>query len=339
MRVALASAALVILALCLAGCGQDGGRGLGERVIPFGQPVPKGGGRYQIGEPYQIGGVWYRPREEPGYDRVGTASWYGELFHGRYTANGEIYDMDRLSAAHPTLPLPVYAQVTNLSNGRSIIVRVNDRGPFANDRVIDLSRRSAQLLGFSRQGTTSVRVKYLKRAPLSGDDSYERGYLASRSWMRVAAKKATVGGKPIATASLPATAKKPADKSRQATSLPVSMPEPKPRFLKSAATLGTRQELQASLEPTGSIGPPAPPRPPTGRLVIQAGSFKNRDNADRARSALAAIAPVEMAEMAVGADVYFRITVGPFPSRAEAESALARVVQTGYEDAKILARN
>ncbi len=136
--------------------------------------MPKGGGVYQIGKPYEISGLTYTPREEPGYDRVGNASWYGELFHGRRTANGEIYDMDRLSAAHPTLPLPVYARVTNLNNGRTIVVRINDRGPYARDRIIDLSRRSAELLGFRNNGTATVRVKYLGRAPLDGDDSYER---------------------------------------------------------------------------------------------------------------------------------------------------------------------
>ena len=157
-------------------------------MIPLGQPVPKGGGIYQIGKPYQVAGVWYTPREQPGYDQVGSASWYGELFHGRRTANGEIYDMDRLSAAHPTLPLPVYARVTNLNNGRTIVVRINDRGPYANDRIIDLSRRSAELLGFRNHGTATVRVKYLARAPLNGDDSYERKYLASQSWVQFAAK-------------------------------------------------------------------------------------------------------------------------------------------------------
>ncbi len=154
------------LALGLSGCGgHNNGETLGERVIPLGQPVPKGGGFYQVGKPYQVGSLVYTPREDPGYDRVGSASWYGELFHGRRTANGEIYDMDRLSAAHPTLPLPVYARVTNLNNGRTIVVRINDRGPYASDRIIDLSRRSAELLGFRNHGTATVRVKYLGRAP------------------------------------------------------------------------------------------------------------------------------------------------------------------------------
>jgi rare lipoprotein A len=172
-RAALALALSIALAFAISACGRDKRPGLGERVIPLGQPVPKGGGRYHVGQPYDIAGVRYYPREDPSYDRTGQASWYGELFHGRRTANGEIYDMDRLSAAHPTLPLPVYAQVTNLRNGRSIVVRVNDRGPFANDRIIDLSRRSADALGFRREGTAPVRVRYLRRAPLSGDDSYE----------------------------------------------------------------------------------------------------------------------------------------------------------------------
>ena len=180
----------LIAALCLglSACGSGNNERLGERVVPLGQPVPKGGGVYQIGKPYQVGDLTYTPREDPGYDRVGNASWYGELFHGRRTANGEIYDMDRLSAAHPTLPLPVYARVTNLNNGRTIVVRINDRGPYARDRIIDLSRRSAELLGFRDNGTATVRVKYLGRAPLNGDDSYERKYLASQSWMRVASK-------------------------------------------------------------------------------------------------------------------------------------------------------
>ena len=188
------------LAAALTACGSGNGEKLGERVVPFGQPVPKGGGVYRIGSAYQVDGVWYQPKEDPAYDRVGTASWYGELFHGRRTANGEIYDMDRLSAAHPTLPLPVYARVTNLQNGRSIIVRINDRGPYANDRIIDLSRRSAELLGYRDKGTAQVRVQFLARAPLNGDDSYERRYLANQRWMTYAAKDRQ---DPVSVGSLP----------------------------------------------------------------------------------------------------------------------------------------
>jgi rare lipoprotein A len=157
------------------------------RVIPPGQPVPKGGGSYKVGNPYLIGGVRYTPAEDPGYDRVGIGSFYSEDFHGRRTANGEIFDMWALSAAHPTLPMPSYAYVTNLANGRTLLVRINDRGPYARGRVIDLSRAAARLLGYEMQGTAHVRVRYAGRAPLSGDDSHERRFLASQHWYRLAA--------------------------------------------------------------------------------------------------------------------------------------------------------
>ena len=136
------------------------------RVTQLGMPVPKGGGRRKLGSPYTIKGITYVPRHDPTYDRVGIASWYGEDFHGRLTANGEVYDMHDLSAAHPTLPLPSFVRVTNMSNGRSVVVRVNDRGPFARGRIIDLSNRAARELGFARRGTAQVRVTYLREAPL-----------------------------------------------------------------------------------------------------------------------------------------------------------------------------
>jgi rare lipoprotein A len=153
-----------------------------RRVASLSTPIPKGGGVYKIGDPYQVGGQWFDPREQPDYDRVGIASWYGTDFHGRHTANGEIYDMNALTAAHPTLPIPSFAYVTNLANGRTILLRINDRGPYVADRVIDLSQRSARELGLERGGTGRVRVKYAGRAPLDGNDSYERQFLASRPW-------------------------------------------------------------------------------------------------------------------------------------------------------------
>lgn len=135
--------------------------------------LKRGGGRYQVGKPYKVRGKWYRPKEDRNYDRVGKASWYGDAFHGRLTANGEIYDMTHLTAAHPTMPLPSYARVTNVKNGRSVIVRVNDRGPFSHGRIIDLSKRAAQLLDYTKSGVAKVRVQYVGRAPLHGkDDRY-----------------------------------------------------------------------------------------------------------------------------------------------------------------------
>jgi rare lipoprotein A len=157
------------------------------RVIPPGQPIPKGGGVYKVGNPYRIDGTLYTPTEERRYDRAGLASFYGEDFHGRKTANGEIFDMWALSAAHPTLPMPSYAFVTNQANGRTLLVRINDRGPYARGRLIDLSRASARLLGFEAQGTAPVRVRYAGPAPLNGDDDHEQRFLAAQTWYRKAA--------------------------------------------------------------------------------------------------------------------------------------------------------
>ncbi|HET7211881.1 MAG TPA: septal ring lytic transglycosylase RlpA family protein [Methyloceanibacter sp.] len=312
------------LAFGLGGCGGGGnGQPLGERVIPLGQPVPKGGGRYQIGEPYQVAGLIYTPREDPAYDRVGSASWYGELFHGRRTANGEIYDMDRLSAAHPTLPLPVYARVTNLNNGRSLVVRINDRGPFARDRVIDLSRRSAELLGFRNQGTATVRVKYLGRAPMNGDDSYELSYLASQNWARVAARKKTAPH----TASIAALSKeRSAAKKTENPALALN---------------AAKQQPAAALAPqvTGTIAASAKTALNAQGLMVQAGTFKNKDNAERARATLSAIAPVDVASITMREELYFSVRVGPFSGPTEAKAALAKVTKAGYHGAKVVAQN
>ena len=155
----------------------------GPRVVS-GAAVRPGGGGYKLGSPYRIGNVWYVPHEDPAYDRTGVASWYGADFHGRRTANGEVYNMNALSAAHPTLPIPSYVHVTNLANNRTILVRVNDRGPYVGGRMIDLSRAAAQALDYETKGTASVRVRYAGRAPLNGDDSRERSHLASQPWHR-----------------------------------------------------------------------------------------------------------------------------------------------------------
>jgi rare lipoprotein A len=179
------AALLLICGGFLAGCG-GGGRPestrLGPRIVPIGQPAPKGGGVAKIGSPYTVNGQSFRPQDGAGYSRAGIASWYGELFHGRRTANGEIYDMDALTAAHPTLPLPSYVRVTNARNGRWLVLRVNDRGPYAGNREIDLSWAAASLLQIAAPGTGPVRVDYLGPAPLSGDDSYERQMLARQPW-------------------------------------------------------------------------------------------------------------------------------------------------------------
>jgi rare lipoprotein A len=165
-------AGCLALANCSSGSKVDSKYGVSasERVVAAGEPVPKGGGVYRVGRPYTVAGRVYIPEEDVNYSATGIASWYGDDFHGRFTSNGEIYDMNSISAAHKTLPLPSYVRVTNLANKRSIVVRVNDRGPFAQDRVIDLSYKTAHLLGFHGRGLAKVKVDYVGRAPLAGSD-------------------------------------------------------------------------------------------------------------------------------------------------------------------------
>ena len=211
--------AIGLACLCLAGCAQqqptksayqrqrghehfaEGAYGKASpRVIADGSSVPRGGGQYLVGRPYSIHGRMYYPRENESYVAEGRASWYGDAFHGRKTANGEIYDKMALSAAHPTMPLPSLARVTNLGNGNSIIVRVNDRGPYAAGRVMDVSSRVADVLDFKRMGTAQVKVEYVGRAPMEGSDDNE--LLAT---LRTDGGAASFGGAPtlIAEAASP----------------------------------------------------------------------------------------------------------------------------------------
>src|ERR1700756_5123822 len=174
------SAAVLCACLVLANCASSGkfasrvdpkyGVSSSPRVVAYGDPVPKGGGTYRVGKPYTVGGRVYVPEEDINYQEDGTASWYGDDFHGRLTANGEVFDMDSLTAAHTTLPMPSYARVTNLANGKSLIVRVNDRGPYHGNRLIDVSHKAAELLDFKGNGVARVRVEYVGRAPLEGSD-------------------------------------------------------------------------------------------------------------------------------------------------------------------------
>src|SRR5258708_27260527 len=180
MVLAVRCAAAVATCLILANCASSNnfasrvdpkyGVSSSPRVVALGDPVPKGGGTYRVGKPYTVAGRVYVPEEDTEYRADGMASWYGDDFHGRLTANGEVFDMGSLTAAHPTLPMPSYARVTNLSNGKSLVDRVNDRGPYHGNRLIDVSNKAAELLEFKGNGVARVRVEYVARAPLEGSD-------------------------------------------------------------------------------------------------------------------------------------------------------------------------
>jgi rare lipoprotein A len=171
-RLAVIAAGCLTLAHCGSPFSLDPKLGVSSspRVVEVGDPVPKGGGTYRLGKPYTVAGVTYVPQVDPNYRADGLASFYGPEFHGRLTANGEVFDMESLSAAHPTLPIPSYVRVTNLANHKSVIVRINDRGPYAANRIIDVSRKTAHVLAFHDSGLARVRVEYVGPASLDGSD-------------------------------------------------------------------------------------------------------------------------------------------------------------------------
>jgi peptidoglycan lytic transglycosylase len=280
---------LIPLGACALGACSQGGRApdpqLGVTSSPrviAGRAVPKGGGIYKVGKPYEVAGRWYVPREAADYDRSGVASWYGEAFHGRRTANGEIYDMYALTAGHPTLPLPSYAYVTNLDNGRTILVRINDRGPYVNNRLIDLSWRSAHELGYSRRGLARARVRYAGPAPLNGNDAAERQYLAAQPWYRGNLNVAQISGSDISTGAIGSSETAPswsvAAYRQQSTTAAAAAPETRP----------------------ATLGGPAP---------VDAGSFATLAEAERMRHELADVGPVEVEQVGLGPESSFRVRV------------------------------
>ncbi|MBX9759376.1 MAG: septal ring lytic transglycosylase RlpA family protein [Beijerinckiaceae bacterium] len=214
------------------------------RVVADGQSVPRGGGQRLVGRPYTVAGKRYIPREvTPGYTITGNASWYGSAFHGRRTANGEVYDMRALSAAHPTMPLPSYARVTNMRNGHSIIVRVNDRGPFHAGRVLDVSQRVAETLDFKRSGTGRVKVDFVGPAGLAGSD--DAILIAS---LRTDGRPATIDGPTTAPTTMIAQAP-PAQ--------PARAPEPAPQAVASVAAQPETTTVAASAPTPPSRSAPA----------------------------------------------------------------------------------
>jgi rare lipoprotein A len=302
----LGLAALVTGGLAVVGCSSssDPFAGVGSPMYQGSGPLPKGGGRYHVGKPYVVGGKRYYPQEVESYDKVGMASWYGPKFHRRMTSNGEWFDQDYLSAAHPTMQLPSYARVTNLENGRSIVVRVNDRGPFVDDRIIDLSKRSADVLDVRRKGTAKVRVQYLGPAPLDDKGTH----LASMNR---------------------GTAVMVADSSPQ---------QPKTPGPKTPGPKAAQPKVVPSKAPdlaTASLAGHQVARRDEG-FYVQVGSFSDPSNAGRAEANVASLGPVETTPVDMERGRFYRVRVGPLGDQASAHAALARVQAAGHYDARVV---
>lgn len=278
---------------------------------------------FKIGEPYQIQGVWYYPAENYEYDETGIASWYGVQFHGRRTANGEIYDMNSLTAAHRILPMPSFVRVTNLENGRSLILKVNDRGPFARGRIIDISRRGAQLLGYHSTGTARVRVQIM------ADKSRA---LAARMRSR---RQFADAGTPITVNRLP----KPEVKTETLAPPPGGTVAP---GAAASAADEIRQNPPVQVRPEGTETALAPPGVVTLKpirktnLFIQAGAFGRFENANKVRARLSIVGPVKVSSVLINGRDLFRVRVGPLSSVAEADRMLETVTRAGYPDARIV---
>ena len=275
-------------------------------------------GKYKIGNPYQIKGVWYYPAENFEYDKTGISSWYGPKFHGRKTANGEIYDMNEISAAHRTLPLPSFVRVTNLENGRTLNVRINDRGPYAHGRIIDLSRRASQLLGFQKQGTARVRVTVLAR---------ESRAVAAR--LKGENDLATIGS-PITVDSLPK-----AKVSSEALPVLDGSGATPSEILPPANTSQDDRQLASDVDvPLSKIVSVEPVS--STNVYIQAGAFGNFENANRVRARLIDVGPVKISPVLINGRDLFRVRVGPMASIDDADLMLERVIEAGYTGARTL---
>ncbi|HEY4134274.1 MAG TPA: septal ring lytic transglycosylase RlpA family protein [Alphaproteobacteria bacterium] len=281
--------------------------------------TPTTGGLYKIGNPYQISGVWYYPAVDYDYDETGIASWYGPDFHGKVTANGEEYDMNAMTAAHRTLPMPSIVQVTNLENGRSVTVRVNDRGPYARGRIIDLSRRAAQLLGVEKQGTAKVRVQVLSEesrilaAQLTGKD--DTGIVAVngvKGAPRAAVESADLAPPPgVRAAPGPAPAH------------PAAAPAPSAVTALAQPVQVTEAVKQVPVKPTG--------------IFIQAGAFADYNNANRQKVLLSSLGPASITQVTLNnQQPLFRVRLGPIASVGEADKLLERVSASGFPDARMI---
>ena len=280
---------LFLLAIALTGCAS---REVDLNASPYSQAAAiKGqGGVYKVGKPYRIKGTTYYPKEDYHYSEVGMASWYGGDFHNKRTANGEKYDMNTLTAAHRTLPLPSIVRVTNLENGRSLVLRVNDRGPYAKNRIIDISKRGAQLLGYQTKGVAKVRVELLEKESRDLKTAMQGGKIEKSQPLKSSLK----------TAPTPA-----ADKTLV--------------IYNAAASDSAQKNLVAD-----------------NNYYVQAGSFSQRASAAGLQSKLSQFGTPKIAQADVGGKTFYRVRIGPFNAKNEAERTLAKIKDYGIENASVV---
>ncbi len=328
----LATLSLVALAVLLSACAET------EFVVHTAKQINNAAsdgqqaGRYKVGSPYEINGVWYYPQVDYGYEETGIASWYGPNFHNKMTANGEIFDQNDVTAAHRTLPLPSVVRVTNLENGRALVVRVNDRGPFAHGRIIDMSRRSAQLLGFERQGTAKVRVEILPEESRLMAEAYKNGRPVRLASLNAASSKLPVPA-PAAAPSVPVS-------KGTVSAIPGAVtltPPPAPVTPAVASSSPAAQGSAADLTPQSADAPSVIQTvPEKTEIFVQAGAFTNATNADKLTQILASVGPVVISPREVKGRYFYRVRLGPLGTVEEADRVLEAVIGRGYPAARVI---
>jgi rare lipoprotein A len=332
-------------------------------------------GTYKIGAPYRVGSIWYYPREDFQLVETGIASWYGPDFHGNRTANGELYDQNELTAAHRTLQMPSLVRVTNLENGRAVVVRINDRGPFARGRVIDVSKRAAELLGFIKRGTARVKLEVMSRESQEMAEAAKRGLDTTRMAAAQpqpipvsapAAPRFVQRGPQLAAldsdfnlpeslqtptitveelagpGQRPASAPPP-DWQRQP--VPMAMPpvrpaEPRQEFVRRLDLEGDTGRVPGRLEEGRFLPNPVVSQEevrPTG-IFVQAGAFAVLANAERMRDQFSGQAPVTIEPVTVRGRQLYRVKLGPVESVQKADLLLERVIAAGNNTARVIRR-
>jgi rare lipoprotein A len=278
---------------------------------------------YKVGKPYEVGGIWYVPREQPDYDRKGTASWYGDAFNMKATASGEIFDMNAVSAAHTTLPLPCIVEVTNLDNGRKLLVRVNDRGPFVGDRIIDLSHEAARQLGYDRAGLAHVRVRYVGPADLPAPG---RQYAALSApppkAMPIPPASPLAAARPVAALAATATPLVEFWSPRDTTPATVAPPQ--------AVSVAS---IPAAVEPPVPLAALAADAP---LFKVQAGAFSDPLNAQRAVNQLSSAGKAVIEPLDRDGVTLYRVVVPGGADEVQAEALRQRVMANGFTDAHVL---
>ncbi|MFL7900025.1 septal ring lytic transglycosylase RlpA family protein [Azospirillum argentinense] len=284
---------------------------------PSSSGLPRSG-VYKVGKPYQVNGVWYYPAEDYSYSETGIASWYGPGFHQKVTANGEVYDQNELTAAHKTLPMPSLVRVTNLDNGRSLVVRINDRGPYANGRIIDMSRRGAQLLGFEGTGTAKVRVQILAEE--------SRAVAAAARQGTPAPMLAELDGPPPKAA--PRSSVEVNGTARPTPAAVTRAPVPPP-------TTVAGDMVDGRFVPAPVVA--ELPVKPYEQIYVQVGAFGSQDNVTRVRARLASLGQqAQVTQTVAGRQRLQRVRVGPLASVDSADAVLNQILQAGLTDAKIV---